>query len=387
MHNNNQILVLPFSTAMAHVVRLLEVSKALRDLGHEVIFGGGGPSLALARQAGFEVRPLPEIDVAWALARIWQGPQAIYSAELVAGFVQAELDLIAELRPALVVVDSRLSGGISATVAGLPWVSLLNAYATPYAVNGLLAYTFPGPPPLLGPGAEGTFNQVRARYGLPAVTKVLELLEGNLNLMCDVPEYAAVRDAPAHYVYVGPIIWDGLPDPPSWLDNLDPDRPTIYFTMGSTGPVEAFRAALDAFGDTEYQVLITTGGVTRPEELGPVPANCYVAGYGPGDALMRWADVVICHAGNGTSYQALRAGLPIITWPFVQDQRWNARRQVELGVGLTLPSLTPAALRTAVEEVQSNPSYRANAQRFQQILTGYDGPRTAAALIHQFIKQ
>jgi UDP:flavonoid glycosyltransferase YjiC (YdhE family) len=101
---------------------------------------------------------------------------------------------------------------------------------------------------------------------------------------------------------------------------------------------------------------------------------------------MRWADVVICHAGNGTTYQALRAGLPVIAWPFVQDQRWNAHRQVELGIGLTLAALTPAAMRAAVEEVQSNPSYRANARRFQQILTGYDGPHTAAQLVHEFIE-
>ncbi|MCX6032698.1 MAG: glycosyltransferase [Chloroflexi bacterium] len=387
MDNRDTILVLPFSTAVAHVARLMEVSKGLHDLGHEVVFGGGGPALALAQQAGFAVRPLPELDIAWALARIWQGPRAIYSTELVASFVQAELALLTELQPALVVVDGRLSGGTSATLAGRPWVSLLNAYITPCAVNGMLAYTFPGPPPLLGPGAEAAFNQVRGQYGLPAVASTLDLLAGDLNLMCDVPEYAPVQDAPAHYRYVGPIIWDGTPEPPDWLSSLDPGRPTIYFTMGSTGPVAAFQAVLEAFGGTEYQVLMTTGGVTRPEDLRPLPTNFHVAGFAPGDELMRWADVVICHAGNGTTYQALRAGLPVIAWPFIQDQRWNARRQAELGVGLTLAALNPAALRAAVEEVQSNSSYRAAAQRFQQILTGYDGPRTAAQLIHEFIRQ
>lgn len=99
------------------------------------------------------------------------------------------------------------------------------------------------------------------------------------------------------------------------------------------------------------------------------------------------ADVVVCHAGNGTTYQALQAGKPIIAWPSVADQQWNARRQAELGVGLTLPAPTPQALRRAVREVLDDPDYRAAAQDLQRVLEGYDGPRTAAQLIDRFIRQ
>jgi len=389
----NTVLVFSMSVALAHVVRTLEVARVLREMGYRVVFAGDGNPLRLARQEGFEVRPLPELDLKWALANLGQPPEVQNSVERIEHWVRAELDLLEQVQPAAVLDDFRLTSGISTAVMGIPRIVIINAYVTSYAVRGLWDSLplLPGPPSMMGPGTEQPYNQVRQRYGLPPVARAVDLLEGDtsgrsLNLLCDVPEYAPIQAAPDHYRYVGPLTWDGLPDPPPWLDSLDPDRPTIYFTMGSTGPVEAFQAALDAFGDTGYQMLITTGGVTRPEDLGPTPANCHVAGYGPGDKLMRWADVVICHAGNGTTYQALHAGLPIIAWPFVQDQRWNARRQAELGVGLTLESLTPAALRAAVEEVQSNPSYRAAAQRFQQILASYDGPRTAARLIHQFIR-
>jgi MGT family glycosyltransferase len=292
-----------------------------------------------------------------------------------------------------VLQDGRLSASTSTAVAGIPLISLGNAYLSPYAVDGLLGRggsetrPYPGPPPLVGPGAEIALNVVRERYGLSAVVSSLELLIGDLNLMCDVPEYAPVQNTPDNFRYVGPIIWNGVPQRPAWLDALDPDRPTIYFTMGSTGRPEAFRVALEAFGSTEYRVMMTVGGLLQPETLQPIPPNFYLAAFGPGDVLARRADVVICHGGNGTTYQALAEGVPLVVWPFVRDQQWNARRQAELGVGLTLRELTPGAMRGAVATVLAEPSYRAAAERFRQIIASYDGPRTAAQLIHGFIGQ
>jgi UDP:flavonoid glycosyltransferase YjiC (YdhE family) len=223
------------------VVRALEVSKRLREMGYRIVFGGGGRPLAAVQAAGFEVRPLPEFDIAWALARIWQGPAAVHTVELVEQFVTAEVALLRELRPDVVFQDGRLTASTSAGIAGLPLISLGNAYGTPYAVNGLLSFKSPGPPPVVGPGGETAYNVVRGRFGLPPVGSVLELMVGDLNLMCDAAEYAPVANAPASFHYVGPLIWNGPAAAPPWLAELDPARPTIYFTMGSTGPAEAFR--------------------------------------------------------------------------------------------------------------------------------------------------
>ncbi|MCX6033275.1 MAG: glycosyltransferase [Chloroflexi bacterium] len=381
------ILVLSASTVVAHVVRALEVSKLLRGMGYRVIFGGGGRPLAAVQAAGFEVRPLPEFDIAWALARIWQGPAAVHTVEMVEQFVAAEVALLRELRPDVVFQDGRLTASTTAAIAGRPLISLSNAYGTPYAVNGLLSFKSPGPPPLVGPGGEVAYNVVRTRFGLPPVGSVLELMVGDLNLMCDAAEYAPVANALASFHYVGPIIWNGPAAPLPWLAELDPTRPTIYFTMGSTGPAEAFRVGFQAFGDTEYQVLLTTGGLVQPADLPPAPANFHLIPMGPGDLLARRADVVVCHGGNGTAYQALTEGVPLVAWPYVQDQHWNARRQAELGLGVTVAAPTADALRAAVAEALDNPAYRAAAGRFKTILAGYNGPQTAAELIDKFLRK
>jgi UDP:flavonoid glycosyltransferase YjiC (YdhE family) len=379
------ILVLSTSTVVAHVVRALEVSKRLREMGYRIVFGGGGRPLAAVQAAGFEVHPLPEIDIAWALARIWQGPAAVHTVELVEQFVDAEMALLRELRPDAVFQDGRLTASTSAAIAGLPLISLNNAYGTPYAVNGLLSFKSPGPPPVVGPGGEAAYNVVRARFGLPPRSSVLELIVGDLTLMCDAAEYAPVANAPTSFHYVGPLIWNGPAAAPPWLAELDPARPTLYFTMGSTGPIEAFRVAFEAFAGSEYQVLLTTGGLVKPEDLPPVPAGFHLIPMGPGNLLARRADVVVCHGGNGTIYQGLTEGAPLVAWPYVQDQHWNARRLVELGLGVAVAAPTPAGLRAAVTEALGNPAYRAAAGRFKTILAGYHGPQTAAELIDRFL--
>lgn len=381
----NTVLIVTTGGVLAHVVRCLMVARPLRELGYRVLFAGDGKPLLLARRAGFEVRPLPDWDPDWVLAHISEGPRGLHPIEQIERWVQEELALLEEVQPAAVLDDFRLTAGISAAVAGLPRISLLNAHLTRYAVNGLLDRSFPCPPSAVGPGAEESYNRVRQRYDLPPLENSLDLFIGDLNLMCDVPEYDPVCNAPDHYRYVGPLTWENDVPIPPWLDRLDPERPTIYLTMGSTGPLEAFKVAMAAFAGSEYQVLMTVGSRVQLEDLLPAPPHFHLACYAPGDQLARRADVVICHGGNGTTYQALSAGTPIIASPFLTDQHWNAWRQAELGVGFTLPALTPEAMREAVAEAMGNPSYQEVAGRFRDILTNYDGPQTAARLIHEYL--
>jgi UDP:flavonoid glycosyltransferase YjiC (YdhE family) len=70
--------------------------------------------------------------------------------------------------------------------------------------------------------------------------------------------------------------------------------------------------------------------------------------------------------------------------PTVKDQHWNANRLSELGIGITISS--PAEMLNAAEEVLKNPSYREAARSFSKILLDYDGPQTAAGLIHEYIE-
>jgi UDP:flavonoid glycosyltransferase YjiC (YdhE family) len=379
------ILVTSFGASMAHVVRPLEVAKILREMGYRIIFSGSGKALKLAERVGFEVRNLPDWDLATMIAKLKAGSDDIHPFEQVNKWVLAELDLYKEVKPSAVLDDTRITSKISTAAAGIPRITIQNAYINPWAINGFMDPTLGGPRSLMEPGDERSYNQVRQKFGLPPIESLGSMLEGDLNLLCDVPEYAPMHTVPDHYHYVGPIIWGHDLTIPPWLDDLDPGKPTLYFTMGSTGPPKAFQAAIEYLGETEYQVMMTLGSLVKLDDLKPLPPGFFVASYASGDALARRADAIICHAGNGTAYQGLCSGVPLVSWPTVRDQHWNARRLSQLGVSVTISS--PTEMLKAVKEVLAKPSYREEAIRFREIVKLYNGPKTAAGLVHEFMER
>jgi UDP:flavonoid glycosyltransferase YjiC (YdhE family) len=79
----------------------------------------------------------------------------------------------------------------------------------------------------------------------------------------------------------------------------------------------------------------------------------------------------------------LEAGVPLVVVPTEWDKPENAQRVVEAGAGVRLSPrrLTPARLRTAVERMLEDPSYRRNARRLSAGFARYRGPARAAELL------
>src|SRR3569623_314883 len=102
------------------------------------------------------------------------------------------------------------------------------------------------------------------------------------NLIADLPEFIPCANLPHHFRYIGPLIWEPNVPEPDWLEDVDPARPSIYVTMGSTGEAAAMRRALAALVEAGYQVLTTTAG-----QITDWPRGVFAAKYAPGSALAR----------------------------------------------------------------------------------------------------
>jgi UDP:flavonoid glycosyltransferase YjiC (YdhE family) len=160
--------------------------------------------------------------------------------------------------------------------------------------------------------------------------------------------------------------------------------------MGSTGAEDLFQEMFSSFSNTEYQIMVSTGGQIEIEE-NTLSENLYVEQFLPGEKIMERADIVICHGGSLTVYQAIKAGTPCIVIATHLDQEWAGEelQTHKAGIFLTMirvmakPSLIMEATETMFDNLDE---YKKNMERLQKDLLGYDGLGSAVSGITGFLE-
>jgi UDP:flavonoid glycosyltransferase YjiC (YdhE family) len=396
-----KILAIANAHALAHVSRLLEIAKVLRERGHEVAFAGKGKYLQAAGWDGFATDELPYISVervveAVRSQKLW----TLYREAELENFIAAELALYKSFQPDLVLLDNRPSARTSADIAGIPTAAVLNVHMSNYRSIPFFSYrqlTGGLPGTALADRLEnaierqvydrlvmGGLNAIRKKRGL-ARRYAYEHEEGDLSLLADIPEFNPVDRLPAHARYIGPLTWHNTLPPPTCLDKLDPDKPTAYFTLGSEG-LDELVTHLGLLAQKGIQIIVATGAADLSQVQ--VPQGVFLERYVNTDTLLPLCDLVCCHGGNGTLYQALSYGLPCVVVATHAEQHYGGKRIQELGLGtsLTLKQLRRTGINILIQSVQKvlvTSTYRGNALKFSQNLKNMDSAARAADAIEQ----
>lgn len=147
---------------------------------------------------------------------------------------------------------------------------------------------------------------------------------------------------------------------PAWLGEL-PEQPTVHASLGTIVGDHAGlnEALLDAFRDIAVNLVLSTGPGQAPAEFGPQPDNVRVIDHIP-PGIMQHCDAAIVHAGYGSTMAAIVNGKPMVMLPVATDQPRNARRCVELGLGIALfeGDRAPGRIRSAILELLEGRDYR-----------------------------
>jgi MGT family glycosyltransferase len=118
----------------------------------------------------------------------------------------------------------------------------------------------------------------------------------------------------------------------------------------------------------------------HPTQAAALPTdvdNALVVHQAPQLGMLRRASVFVTHAGFNGLKEAVACGVPMVAVPLSHDQPRNAALVVYRGLGLALhaPTLTAAAVATAVDHVMSDASIRAACHRLRRTFretSGYD---------------
>ena len=376
------------------MVRPLWLAGVLGCSRGEVLFAGGAGARGIVESAGYEFVELPVLESAEFFRRVNRA-RFPYGAGDLRRYVRAELDLLESRGPALVVGDFRLSLSISCGLAGVPFANLCNAHWSPH-----YALRYPPPdmliPRLLGPRLSSSlimpmvfrrlardFDRVAREFGMGTLSDLREVYtRGDWTLYPDVPGLAPTRGAPDSHRYLGPVLWEPDTPMPRWERLLDSSAKRAYVSMGSSGDRRVLGRVIEALLALGCEVLVTA----EPADLRRGPGDgVFAAPMLPGIKAAAMCDIVVCHGGSGTVYQALSKARPVLGLTSNPDQQLVMNGIEHAGAGTMMPARRASferVRREALRLLQSTDAKRA-AHAAAAEIRAHDAARRFALFVQE----
>lgn len=401
------LLFAPETINIAETIRMIEIARRCRDTFHCVFFGYADTYAHLITAAGFPFHALEpqltpaQIDHLWRVDRL-ESMADPFPAPVLRRRVESEIALYRELQPAAVVIGFTLSTLLSTRAAGVPLVYVMPFPLTrPFLEADLATWpdAFDWPPLRLVPrrvldhAANAwmrrtrlwvrPFGVVARKYKLSPPQRLLDLYEGDENLVTDIPELTGVL-LPPHWHYVGPIFahLDGAI--PGEIQALSQQHPLIYCAMGSSANREILATVLTAFTGSPYTVITPMRTHLAHMKL-TIPPNVHVFDWLPAHLVNPLADIAVIHGGQGTVQTAVAAGTPFVGIGLQPEQEANIDLIVRHGSALRIRKrqLTRARLLEAIQTLLDNAAARDAAQKLRAVSEQWQGAENAAEFLRR----
>lgn len=184
------------------------------------------------------------------------------------------------------------------------------------------------------------------------------------------------------FAFVGPSIR------PKTSDFIKKKEKLIYISMGTVNNnmIKLYRKMIEAFSDTDYQVLISIGNSTDRKALEPVPENIEIYNSVDQIAVLEKTDLFISHAGMNSVSESLYFGVPLILLPITAEQKAVATRVTQLSAGIILEDISIENITQKANELLINSSYKENALKISRSFHNCTGAKGAADKILSTIR-
>lgn len=303
-------------------------------------------------------------------------------------YIDTILDTLHDDKPDAIVHDfAGIAGTIAADNLNVPNVMLYTSYPSNDSYSVAAGFeSCPADHPLRK-AAAGIAAGYAEKYGCRVMT-VKEIFDGhgdfNLVMMQKklVPNYESFDDS---FVFTGVQIGKRTAFG-SWKAP-DNGKPLLYSSLGTAfnNWPEYYPILFDAVRDLDINVFAALGSID-PASLKDIPANVEVGQMVPQLDILSQASVFITHAGMGGTGEAIYYGVPMIAIPQMEEQAITARQIEKLGLGVAFldkSAITSEALKTAIQKLLTEPSYKGAAEQFSADMKTLGGAKASAeALLH-----
>ncbi|HRZ41885.1 MAG TPA: glycosyltransferase [Bacteroidales bacterium] len=344
MHKK-KILFVPFDL-LAHYLRCLELAKSIRNEAVEIVFLQSVRYNDFIRNHGFRytdgvcegysqvVMKAGKFDFSWINEKSTQKT------------VCSLMEVLEDKNPDLVIGDTYPGLNIACNYLKIEHIALINAYVTnhytgfrdtphSHPANLFRRYVSQEKWTKIVMLAEdmmlrkvhSPYRKIRENLGLEPKVNLFDEFTGDTNFIVDDKQLFPTEGLPDNFIQEGPILFTCTQAEERVHEFLHQHRskPTIYVSTGSSGknivPETIHDSRLTGFN------LIISGSERESET-----ENAIFRRFVNFDDIADKVDLVLCHGGNGTLYQALNAGKRIIAVPYIFEQEWNVQRFTTLNL-------------------------------------------------------
>ncbi|XP_011558972.3 UDP-glucosyltransferase 2 [Plutella xylostella] len=216
---------------------------------------------------------------------------------------------------------------------------------------------------------------IRKHFGENAPT--VEELQKNIHMLfLNVHQiWDNNRPVPPSVLYMGALhVKKPKPIPENFKKYLDASKNgVIYVSLGSKFlfsdlPDEDVRVFMKVFADIPYDVLLKWNGGDLPNK----PPNVRLEKWIPQNDILHHPKIkaFVTQGGLQSTDEAIAANVPLIGFPVIGDQWYNAQKYEQFGIGIELDikNVQEENLRNAILSVASEKSYRENITRLSEVM-------------------
>ncbi|MDD1776390.1 MAG: hypothetical protein LUP94_03445 [Candidatus Methanomethylicus sp.] len=338
------LLIFPMDMA-AHYLRCLELGKRIQDQ-FEIKVAASQKYRNYIADSGFEMFSAENFNSEEIRQAALDFDFSWISKKHIERVLYSQIKAIEEYKPELVLGDTSLPLKMAAERTSTKFVSLLNGYMTKYyRYTRKVSRKHPGYQyskkipskvfDMLTHRIENAsfrkihepFRAIRKELKLREQQFYLDEFEGDINLICDLPEIFPQIKMPSNYSFIGPLFYINGREEVELLEFITKFERRILITAGSTGDLEKLKFLADT-PFRKYGMIVS--GDSNSSLYGP---NILSRPFINHLSILPKMDLMICHGGNGTIYQSLACGIPVLAFPMIFEQEWNADRIEELGLG------------------------------------------------------
>ena len=410
-------LVCPVSTG--HLNTMLPLGKELQQRGHRVTLFGVLDAESKTLAAGLEFRVIGESESPLGVAtEIFAQLGKLSDRQALQYTVNAQKKRAAILLrdapkamkeasvEALLVDQASLEGGTVADFLGIPFITICSSVVMncddsipPYFTNWNYNPTWHGRlrnrfgyqmlKRMTKPITE-VINHYRQEWQLPPQSSPNERYSQLAQISQQPAQLEFPRkELPQCFHFTGPYHSPVGREVPAFPFDQLTGQPLIYASLGTIQNrlVGVFQQITEACAGLDAQLVISLGGSAKLEYPLKLAGSPLVVEYAPQLELLQLATLTITHGGMNTTLESLNNGVPMVAIPIANDQPGVAARVVWAGCGEAIPvkNVNVSRLRTAIQKVLREDSYKQNALRLQKAIRRAGGVSRAVDIVEEVV--